>query len=66
MGHAPWRRTKVDGDTVKQPNCLRCNAAFISEGPHHRLCPGCNGELKAQPTAAEVYPSAALRHLSGD
>lgn len=40
--------------TRRRP-CLRCDAVFASEGPHHRLCTTCREYLKLNPSPEPTY-----------
>jgi hypothetical protein len=36
------KRLKLSGTRPAMRACLKCNAAFLSSGPHNRLCPRCH------------------------
>jgi hypothetical protein len=47
----PSRRRK----NLTRRDCLRCDQAFWSEGPHHRLCQACRQSIAASPSPVEEY-----------
>jgi hypothetical protein len=40
---------------LTQRDCLRCDRAFLSEGPFNRLCKTCLEYLNTSPTPMEEY-----------
>jgi hypothetical protein len=62
MAHAFRGRPKGSRKTArsKQRLCLRCDRAFLSEGPHNRLCQTCREFLAGAPTPVEEYPLGVL------
>lgn len=34
---------------LRERPCLSCGTAFLSEGPHHRMCQRCRGRASALP-----------------
>lgn len=44
-----------DRHHLKRRDCLRCDRAFLSGGPHHRLCEACRRVLAASPWLTEEY-----------
>jgi hypothetical protein len=52
----PSRRAKK----LTRRDCLRCDHAFWSEGPHHRLCQACRQSLAASPSPVEEYSVVSL------
>jgi hypothetical protein len=53
LPHVPrQRRPKPTAPTTRR-DCLRCDRAFPSEGPHHRLCDRCRNYLALDSTPVE-------------